>query len=340
MQHTQSRAGFVAVGLLAVIGCGGDDVRFTAIDAALPDAAIDAPIDAGLPSATYRYVVSSMRYPASAAESSQFGLDIDEVPGDANSGIDNQLGTFFSSLRSIAPGLDYTLAATTAVDRGDLLLLARLVATEPIAPGPALLTFDIGADPIPAACTSPADTTCRHHLAGDGTFTLASGVTPGTPVDGEIVGTTFRGRGGTYVLPMAFADGGAVARVPVVLGTSVAEVRATGIVSGKLGGAIYQADLEARLYPVLQATYADVVDRDCTGLRTPPNCGCVSGSTAASLLSLFDTASPRDCTISLSELTSTFNSLLTADIDANGDGSNDAVSFGFSYTAVQASLRP
>ncbi len=43
---------------------------------------------------------------------------------------------------------------------------------------------------------------------------------------------------------------------------------------------------------------------------------------------------------SLFEVSATFNGLLTADIDVNADGTNDAVSFGFGYTAVGATIRP
>lgn len=51
--------------------------------------------------------------------------------------------------------------------------------------------------------------------------------------------------------------GGAVARVPVVMGTGTIEVRvsATGLVTGKLAGAILQADLERSVHPALLVSF-------------------------------------------------------------------------------------
>lgn len=336
MQHARVLAPIVSLGFL-VVACDGGGTTFTAIDAPPPDGPVDAAVDALVPSATYTYVVSAIRLPTTANEATQLGLDVDDLAGDPNGGIDNALGSFLGSLTGISPGLDVPGATTSAIDRGESLLLARLGANELMAPGPATLTFDVGANPLPAACASPADPVCRRHFSGDASFTLVGG---GTPVIGEVIGSSFAGDGGTFVLPIVFSDGGPVAYVPVVLGASQVQVSTTGLVSGKLGGAIRQADIESTLHPGLQLGLSVVVDRDCAGQRTPPDCGCVSGSTGLSLLGFLDTATPRDCQISVAEVTSTLNSLLTTDIDTNGDGQNDAVSIGVGYTAVPATIRP
>lgn len=325
----------------SLLACGSDDA--TAVDASpVVDASPDGAdlLDAPPALATFTYVASSLRVGESASEATMLGLDVDGVAGDANGGIDNQLGTLLSSLRSIAPELDFNAANAAAVDRGDSLLLARLGATDPLVPGPATLTFDIGANPMPTACASPTDTVCRRHLAGDGSFALATGVTRGTPLVGDLVGTRFRGNGGTYVLPLTFGVGRPVVQIPVVLGASEAGASADGLATGKLAGALSQPDIEAILHPALHTAFTALIDRDCGGARLPPSCGCVAGSTGASLLSFLDTEMPRDCQVSLLEVHATFNSLLTNDIDVDRDGTNDAVSFGFGYTAVGATIRP
>ncbi len=333
----------------SLLACGGDDTTAvdagpddaTAVDASPDSAAVpDAPIDAAPTPATFTYVASSLHVPGTTGEATTLGLDVDRIAGDANGGIDNQLGALLGALESFAPGLDFNAANAAAVDRGEILLLARLGATDPIGAGPATLVFDVGANPMPTACASPSDAVCRRHFAGDGSFTLAAGVTPGTPLAGDLVGGTFFGNGGTHVLPMTFGAGGPVVQLPVVLGTSEAGASADGLATGKLAGAIRQTDIEAIVHPAFYATFTALIARDCPAPRTPPTCGCVSGSTGASMLSLLDIEMPRDCQVSLFEVSATFNGLLTADIDVNADGTNDAVSFGFGYTAVGATIRP
>lgn len=338
----------------SLFACGGDDstavdaspVDASPVDAAAVDASpdsatvLDAPGDAVPMAATFTYVTSALRVPDTATEATMLGLDVDGIAGDANGGIDNQLGTLLGSLHNFAPELDVTVANATAIDRGELLLLARLGATVPIVSGPATLTFDVGANPMPSACATPSDAVCRRHLAGDGSFTLAPGVTPGTPLVGDVLGARFLGDGGAYVLPMTFGFGSPVVLVPVTMGASEAGASEAGLATGKLAGAIRQSDVEAIVHPALYAAFAALIDRDCPAPRTPPTCGCVAGSTGASLLSFLDIEQPRDCQGTLHELTVSFNSLLTPDIDTNTDGTNDAVSFGFGFTAVGATIRP
>lgn len=339
-----------------LLACGSDDT--TAVDArpddaaavdaspdaaavdASPDAAPDAPVDAGATLATFTYVTSSLRTPGTAAEAAMLGLDVDGLAGDANGGIDNQLGALLGGLLEFEPRFDFNAANAAAVDRGEILLLARLGATDPIAPGPATLTFDVGASPMPAACASPADTACRRHLDGAGSVALATGVTPGTPLMGDLVGARFSGDGGTYVLPMTFGVGGPVVQMPVAMGISEVGASADGLVAGKLAGALRQTDVEAIMHPALYATFTAIAARDCLAPRPPPTCGCPFGSTGASALAFFDVDTPRDCQISQHEVSSTVDRVLPPDIDVDSDGTNDAVSFGFGYTAVGATIRP
>lgn len=332
----------LALALLSssLLACGSDDapaVDAAPIDAALVDAAPpDVAIDAAPPQPG-TYITSALKVPRSASEASQLGLDIDDVAGDANGGIDNQFGTFLASLGSLAPELQIDVGMTAGVDRGDLLLLARYMpSTAPFA----TMLFILGADPQPPACASPTDAICRRHLDGFGSFRLSGAGGPTMSVTGELIGTRFVGDRGSFVLPMTFSVGGAVALVPVTMAAMEVDVGAAGLTSGKLGGAIRQTDVEAIIHPAMHARFAAIVARDCPAPGTPPSCNCASGSTGASMLGFLDTQTPRDCQISVAEVTSTLNSLLTTDIDTNGDGQNDAVSIGVGYTAVPATIRP
>jgi hypothetical protein len=79
------------------------------------------------------------------------------------------------------------------------------------------------------------------------------------------------------------------------------------------------------------------VGHDCILPASPPNCGCVSGtSSGRTLLSVFD-SSPQDCSISLDEVR-TNNLVLGAlapDIMIDGV---PAASLGLRVTAVAASF--
>lgn len=337
----------LALALLSasLLACGSDDAP--AVDAALVDAALvdavlvdaappDVAIDAAPPQAG-TYITSALQVPRTTNEALQLGLDIDDVAGDPSGGIDNQLGTFLASLGSLAPELQFDVGMTAGVDRGDLLLLARyLPNTAPFA----TMLFVLGADPQPPACASATDAICRRHLDGFGSFAVSVAGGPTMSVTGELIGTRFVGDGGSFVLPMTFSVGGAVALVPVTMAAMEVDVGAAGLTSGKLGGAIRQTDVEAIVHPALHARFAEIVARDCPAPGTPPSCNCASGSTGASMLGFLDTQTPRDCQISVAEVTSTLNGLLSDDIDTNGDGLNDAVSLGLGYAAVPASVRP
>lgn len=291
--------------------------------------------------ATYAYVVHELQVPRSAAEAVAFGRDVDGRDDDASGGIDNELGRVLAMLSALVPEVDVADATSAALDRGELVLLARLGASDPIAAGRATLAFELGTEPVPAACASATDTTCRHHLAGDGSFALLDGVAPPTPLDGEVAsGPRFVGDGGTFVLPLVFMSGSPVARLPFVLATSGVEPRADRLTTGTLAGAIRHADVEAIVYPALRQAFLRVVDAGCAPPRALPGCGCATGTSASALMGTLDTAVPRDCEISLAEVTAVANDLLGRDLDTDGDGLNDAVSFGVGYAAVPATIRP
>ncbi|MBK9033582.1 MAG: hypothetical protein IPL61_20350 [Myxococcales bacterium] len=287
------------------------------------------------------FVVSKVQLPASANEATMLGLDIDDVAGDSNNGIDNQLGTFLGSLRGIAPGLDLQTSLDESVDTASVLLLANVKATDLTNANGAGMWVYIGdgTTATPAACTDANDTVCRHHLDGTGMFTIEAGTQTDAKLAGRIMAGKFSGGPGTINLQLSLNAGSPPLDLPLTLAKAEINVSANGFGAGsKLGGAILQTDIESKIHPAIQGIVTDLVDRDCVGTRTPPMCGCPSGSTGASVLGFLDTAMPRDCVVSLAEVTSTLNSLLTTDIDVNKDGTNDAVSLGIGVLATKGTF--
>lgn len=318
----------VTTGLVA---CGGDD-------------GTDVPPIEGTDNP---YVVSKIALPASATEATSLGLDIDGVAGDSNNGIDNQLGTFLGSLRGIAPGLNLSMSLDTAVDEGSVALLANIKATaldNAANSGMWVYIADTAAGKItPAPCVDANDTVCRHHLDGTGMFEVKAGTATDTKLAGTIMAGTFKGGPGVINLQLSLNAGSAPIDLPLQQAKAEIKVTATGFGTGsKLGGGIKQTDIESKIHPAIESIVDDLVARDCTGTpMTPPNCGCTAGSTGLSVLGFLDTA-PKDCAVSLAEVTTTLNSLLTTDMDlfkADGtlgtDGVSDSVSLGIGVQAVK-----
>ena len=293
------------------------------------------------------YVVSKIQLPSSASEATTLGLDIDDAAGDGNQGIDNQLGTFLGSLRGIAPGLNLQMSLDTAVDEGSVVLLSNVKATalDNAANSGMWVYIGDGATAMPAPCTDANDTVCRHHLDGTGMFSIKAGTQTDTKLAGSIVGGTFKGGPCTINLQLSLYAMSAPLDLPLQRAKAEIKVSATGFAAGsKLGGGIKQTDIESKIHPAIQGIVADLIDRDCGAApRTPPTCGCASGSTGSSVLGFLDTND--DCDVSVAEVTMTLNSLLTDDMDlfkADGtpgtDGVNDSVSLGIGVQAVKGTF--
>lgn len=314
-----------------LVACGGDDGGGDDDDTVDP---------AGT---NHTYVVSRLRVPGSVNEATQFGLDIDDVDGDTMNGIDNSLGTSLGTFAgqglNLQPGID------TSVDDGSIMLLTNIKATDLTNASGVGMWVYLGGTSTPPACDSPADTTCRKHLTGSATFTLDPAGPTNALLVGRIMAGKFTGGPGTINLQLSLAEGQPPVDLPLQMAKAELNIGATGIATGsKIGGAILQSDIETKIHPAIQQLVTGIFEEDCGPLanRTPPGCGCMSGSTGASVLSFLDTAMPKDCDVSLAEVTSTLNSLLTTDmdlLDASGnpgtDGVNDSVSLGIGVQAVK-----
>jgi hypothetical protein len=323
---------FLPLVLTLALACSGDDDD----GGATPDAALGAPDAPGAPDADTRtqhtFVVSALDLPTNASEATMLGLDIDEKPGD---GVDNQLGMFFGSLAALAPNLDLQANLDASLARGELIVLLALHATGLFDAAPVdawLGRAQTDPPPTPAPCADANDTVCRHHLDGSGMFVVAQsdGIVTGT-----IAGGDFDGGPSTLTLWLPLFS----PTVPVELPLQKARVHlenvtAFGLGSGcKLGGAVTMSDFSTRVVPSMATGMRQTFAADCTIGGTPPSCDCAPGSTGETLRSLFD-KTPNDCQISDTEVEAVMGSILTPDIDLDGDGTNDAISIGVGINAV------
>ncbi|HWO22063.1 MAG TPA: hypothetical protein VNO30_25045 [Kofleriaceae bacterium] len=291
-----------------------------------PDAPPDAP-----PAVVHRWVIDNQLVPMNNNQAREYGLDLngDQV-------IDNQLGLVIATLSG--QGFDIQAATSTAVARGSILMLAE-AQLGGSAPTAAMFTMYTGANPRPAPCNSPTDTTCRRHLGGTGMFDLAPGSARDLPLGGTILSNTLTAGPGHLQVALLFGFGGAA---PVVLDLIGAHVRlqlvsANAVGQSVIAGAISQSQVDTRLLPAIHQTASAVEMADCPG-TAPPDCGCAIGSDGKTYLGLFDTM-PKDCVITLDEIrnNSLIKSLLAPDMLIEGQA---ALSVGFAVTAVKATFTP
>lgn len=324
--------------LLALLGCGSNhDSTIDAakqIDAKTIDARPDAPADAlydapMAPAGAHRFVIDHQHLPTNNNEAHTYGLDLN-----GDNVVDNQLGMVNAAIAgmgfSAQPVLDH------AIDTGSIEVLADLEAADLTTAAQATFTLLDGANAMPAPCNGSSDTTCRHHLAGTATFDVAA-MSPHDPaLAGSIAaGVVTAGPGTLHLRTNAF---GAMVDLKLI-GARIRLANPTdaSVMTGVIAGAIAQQDIDSSLLVPLQAGLAAQIAVDCSALTSPPGCGCTSGSSGATAISLFDTN--QDCTVSVVELenSSLIMSLLAPDVMIDG---MKALSVGVGVSAVHAAFTP
>lgn len=299
------------------------------IDTPPIDAPADSPGDApAMPSGThYHYVIDHVLWPATNAQARAYGFDLN---GDGT--IDNQLGSVAAALAS--QGMDVQAAQDLAVARGTSLMLADVQADDLTTASDAGFTLYQGTNPNPPPCNGAGDTVCGHHLTGTASFDVAA-MPRDTPLVGPIASGHYTGGPGHLSVQLSIA-GSAPVTTTLLGAHATLQPTATGITQGTIGGGIPATDIQTQVYPAMMTSFNAVVQRDCTALTSPPQCGCATSSTGATLISLFDTQTP-DCSISLAEIenNSLVQSLFQPDVTIEGQ---QALSVGVAVTAVGATF--
>lgn len=303
---------FVLAALIPMtfVACGGDDSS--------------QPTPEGM---HYHYVANKVYVPTSSSESRDFGLDLN---GDGT--VDNQLGATLAALKSQA-NFDIQATIDQSVAEGSIILLADFQTKDFMSAAAAGIQVFLGSNPNPAPCNGSADTTCGHHLDGTGTFDVDPNGPQNAALAGKIVGGKFTGGPGNLSLQIAIGG-----TDPIQLDLIGARAEATGITDSAIGsvkfaGAITKDDIDNKIIPAIAPQLETTIMRDCTDLATPPDCGCGSGTTGATIISFFD--SNMDCHVTSDELkmNSLVMSLLQPDVTIDGQM---ALSIGIKATATKA----
>ena len=278
----------------------------------------------------YGFVASQVTVPANNSQAREIGLDLN---GDKT--VDNQLGMVLGTLAGQGFKVQDTLDG--AVDDGSIILLLDLQTPDLASTTGAGLNVRLGDSPNPAPCTNPDDpTTCGQHLKGGASFTLDASSPSDAFVGGKIAGGVFSGGPGNLTLQIALADAEPIELNLIGARAKITGISETGLGSVILAGALTQEDLDTKVIPTIQAQLPPLIERDCTALTSPPDCGCMSGSTGKTIIGLFDTT-PKDCAVTVEEIktNSLIQSLLAPDVTIDGQ---DALSIGLEVTGVTATF--
>ncbi|MBC7976126.1 MAG: hypothetical protein H7138_14225 [Myxococcales bacterium] len=294
----------------------------------------------------YGYVVSKASIPPANGKADDYGLDLGARLRNTPDGtIDNALGETLGSISALAD-VDIQGAITEAIDQGKIALLVDFQTTDFTTAGAAGLSVRIGDTTMitPAACADAADTACRRHLGGNGTFMIAASSPTNASVAGKIARGTFNGGPGDLSLQLALGDG-----APIQLNLKNARARATGIsatgMTAIVGGLLPVTDLATSVFPGIQSILAGIVDEDCPQPRVGmPNCNCASSSTFQ-IIDLFDgklAEDPtKDCVVSLREIADStlIKPLIAADVCSTATcTAADALSLGIKIEVVKATF--
>jgi hypothetical protein len=314
---------------LSILACGGSD---------------DAP-GTIVPEGTHHgYVVSKATViPASGHQPPELGLDVGSSTSATPDGkLDNQLGQAFVTLASLM--FDVQGAIDTAINNAAISLLIDFQTKDFTASSAAGLEVKFGANPTPAACSSPADTTCGNQLKGDAMFQIAANSPNDAPLAGKIVNGTFNSDAGDLTLQIALGAGTS----PITMTLHHARAKAstisdTGIMTANLGGVLTVDDLTTQVGPAIKGQVDALLAANCTALDRPDlGCGCTgTGATLVIMMVDGDTGTPKDCMISVEELLG--NPIVKQSLKADSCSKDtcataDSLSVGIKIEAVKATF--
>lgn len=319
-----NRLSFVLVSMLVACGGGGDDGGGGTITPTGPH---------------HQYVVSKANVPTTAAQVTQFGLDLGAPKTNKQDGqVDNALGTTLSTLSLMK--IDVQGGIDTAVNNGSIILLVDVQTESFDSSNAAGMKVSLGDNPTPAPCTDDADpTTCGQHLKGTGMFSIAANSPSDAALAGTITGGTFDGGPGDVTLQISLGEGAPITLALHGARAEVTGITDTGIATAKIGGAVTESDINGQVIPAVQAQVMPIITRDCPD-AVAPACMCTAGTTTGpTVLKLLDT--DHDCKVTVAEIQSNslIKSLLGPDVCVEESCEKpDALSIGIQATAVAATF--
>ena len=274
------------------------------------DGGADGPVTTGPLPSVLQSIMTTVTLPKSSTD---HALDVD---GDEKT--DNQLGAIFGALATAAKGVFTGLQAGVdeQLSTGQLILLLDLMATStsnaPAARGQLHYGVDLDKNP-------------KNNAASGQAYGIASNSPSNLVLNGRISGGRLVVRGDVAV-PLPFG------RTPLIVtlkkGQLTADVGASGLTNGRLTGAVPLTEVTQRLMPMI----AQIMDFYYKDRRT-------AASIKALMKTWFDTNGDGSVTVAELKANPLISLLIKADVDTDGDGTDDALSLGVGFTTVACTIR-
>jgi hypothetical protein len=298
--------------------------------------------------ARHDFVVSEIAVPTSSMEAHENGVDLD---GDGE--IDNKLGSILTLFAQIGVTADINLDLNQRIAAGEVLLLGRLhesgnadgvISLQTLQGTPTMSppAFD-GSDNLTIDPSNPLDLlTCGTWIAPQLT-TDASRLHLLIPV--PMFGPTFVAYG-WYDLHNARVQTVADPNNPFYATSAATATTWTDVM---VGGGLTQDQILNDILPAMVVAVNDLIalggadadtvvvlfDGNCVVLADVPACQSVVAGVGA----CDDTANPPVITLTELQCNALLHSAFAPDVDSDGDGENDLVSFGYRIvSAVPATL--
>ena len=267
----------------------------------------------------HQYVISAVRFPASAAEAPMFALPL-QSGGTRN----NRFGECLAGL--VPAGV----ITTQAIVHGNLSLLLDLQTRAFDTASNAGASLRFGGNPNPTPCTAPDS--CGHHLTGTATFDVGFGGIDDV-LPGDVIAGTFTSVPGLTSIRLAFGKGRTIDIDLDAARIELSQIDPTRIGQGIIAGAITRDFIVGQLLREMQSGLNDFILDDCEVIVD--GCSCVVGSIGEQIRASFGASGT--CLLDEAELLShpSMQKLQQSDVSVDGVA---AVTFGMGITAVGASF--
>ena len=229
---------------------------------------------------------------------------------------ENQVGKLLAAFKALNPGYDVQADFNSFMADGKLLMLFDLKAKGIANDSDARLHFYLGAD---------TDKDPKNNFSGSAALKIDASGPIGLQLKAKIVNRKLTAGPGEMKIPVPI---GSTPTVVTLKNTTVtATLATTGMASGRISGAIPQADVDSKLVPAL----ADALDKTWKDPKT-------QASTKNLLKSLDQN---NDGSISAKDLKNNgiVGMLFSADVDLNKDKTMDALSMGVGFAAVPCKIQ-
>ena len=271
---------------------------------------------------TLSVVVNKYLVPTTDTEAKKYAYDID-----GDSAVDNAFGAVLVAIKAAVPGMDLQQQMDQNVLNGNVIMLMQVKASDLTTATAATLQAWTGKQKL-CCDTRPCTETTAKTKCFSGTNEHVPDVN--SPSSAVLNGAIASGTGtfGPGTIEVQIPIGKWAARVKLLKARVEGQVSSTGIIEGKLAGAIGQNDLTTQVVPAV-ALALDHEMKDPTSTQASKD----------AIKKAFDTN--NDGTITNDEVSGhgAVKAVLAGDVDADGDGKKEELSAAVGFTAVTATIK-